>query len=195
MSGDDAERWNRRYLSDGKFTLPHPASLLLNHLELLPPNGLALDVAMGLGGNSIPMCQHGLRVIGVDISTLAIRKAKELMPELMGVVADMENFFIPPAKFDVILDILYFQRNIWKKLMEGLKPGGISFIECLTKDMLSINPTTNPDYLVKPGELERSVYQASHKLVLETLFYEEGWITGEPGHQRSSARLIVRRMG
>jgi tellurite methyltransferase len=194
MAKTEAERWNRRYLSDDKFISPHPAPLLADHIQLLPTHGLALDIAMGLGGNSKLLYEHGLRVIGIDISDVAVMKAKKTIPGLMGVIADIQNFYIPENRFEVIVDILYLQRNIWDAFIRGLKPGGILLLECLTEEMLSVSPSINPEYLVKSGELKQVFSEGMFASMVETLFFEESWFSTISGHNRISAGLIVRRM-
>ena len=90
----DAQRWNQRYLEDERFQKTiQPKSFLLDHAGLLPASGIALDVAMGLGGNAAFLIERGLRVVGVDISDVALRRAKARLPQLMAVRADFNQFF------------------------------------------------------------------------------------------------------
>ncbi|MFZ2095610.1 MAG: methyltransferase domain-containing protein [Anaerolineales bacterium] len=152
MATEDAEGWNRRYQSDWRNSFELPRRLLIDHVDLLPAQGLALDIAMGLGGNAIFLMQHGLQVIGVDISFVAVGKAKRKIPSLMAVVADLNKFYIPERTFSVIIDFLYLQRDLWVPMMMGLKKDGVMIIECLLKDMLSIHPEINPQFLLKTGE-------------------------------------------
>jgi len=112
MPIEDANRWNSRYQTDPRNSSNHPRTLLQEHAGLLPSHGLALDIAMGLGWNASFLIQSGLRVIGVDISYVAVCRAKNELPNLMGIVADLEQFQIPHNTFDVILDSLYLQRNL-----------------------------------------------------------------------------------
>jgi hypothetical protein len=70
MPSSDADRWNLRYLDDPKASFEHPRELLISHQNIIPKNGLALDLAMGLGGNVKFLLSQGLRVVGVDISVL-----------------------------------------------------------------------------------------------------------------------------
>jgi hypothetical protein len=67
MSLDDARRWNARYQMDMRESFERPRPFLVEHAHLLPSSGLALDIAMGLGGNA-GFYWLRLRVIGVDIS-------------------------------------------------------------------------------------------------------------------------------
>ena len=84
MPISDADRWNLRYLDDPKATFEHPRELLISHSSLIPKSGLALDLAMGLGGNAKFLQSHGQRVVGVDVSSVAVIRAKNSAPGLMA---------------------------------------------------------------------------------------------------------------
>jgi tellurite methyltransferase len=193
MPTEDANRWNSRYLADPRNSSDRPRTLLLEHADLLPSHGLALDIAMGLGGNASFLLQQGLSVIGVDISYVALSRAKRELPGLMAVVADLNHFHIPHSTFDVILNFLYLQRNLWIPMTNGLRIGGILFIECLTQDMLSIHPDINPAYLLKPTELQEEFITGEFSKNMEILFYTEGWCSTNTSHPRVTASLIARR--
>jgi hypothetical protein len=195
MPTDDATRWNSRYQVDTRSLFESPRSLLKDHSDIIPKCGLALDIAMGLGNNVNYLLQHGLRVIGVDISLVALRKVKTKLPQLMAVVADLERFYIPRNTFDVITCFLYLQRDIWLPMTYGLKMGGVMFIECLTKEMLSIHPEINPIFLLKPGELQQAILLGETGKYLEIIYYFEGWQSTDTSHPRAVANLIARRIG
>ena len=194
MPVDDAARWNLHYQADPRNTYELPRSLLLDHADLLPRHGLALDIAMGLGENASFLIQRGLKVVGVDISRVAVSKAKNKLPTLMAVIADMEQFSIPPNTFDVIINFLYLQRDLWLPITRGLKKGGVLFIECLTEDMLSIHPEINPTYLLKPTELQLNFINSEVSKDMEILFSTEGWYSTSTSHMRATASLIARRI-
>jgi tellurite methyltransferase len=194
MSMEDAERWNQRYQTDWRNSFELPRKLLSDNVDLIPDEGLALDIAMGLGGNANFLLLRGLRVIGVDISRMAVSKAKSKFPALMGVVADLNHFWIPTNTFCVIIDFLYLQRDLWAPMLEGLIKGGVVLVECLLEDMLSIHPEINPQLLLKPGELRQAFDLCNYGGKMEILHYGEGWRETTTSHPRSSASIIVRRI-
>ena len=49
---DDALKWNERYRSNVEPAFQQPREFLIEQAAHLPTHGLALDVAMGLGGNA-----------------------------------------------------------------------------------------------------------------------------------------------
>jgi len=194
MSSEDAARWNSRYQEDSQNFIKTARSLLLEHSSILPTSGLALDIAMGLGDNSIYLSKRGMRVIGVDISLVALCKAKRKLPDLMAVVADLHHFYIPNNCFDVIICFLYLQRDLWLPITQGLKIGGVLFIECLTENMLTVHPEIDPIFLLKPGELPQAFLLSEIKTKLEIIHYYEGWRTTDSSHPRAVASLIARRI-
>ena len=194
MALSDADRWNLRYLDDPKASFEHPRELLISHSNLIPKSGLALDLAMGLGGNAKFLQSHGLRVVGVDVSSVAVIRAKNSAPGLMAIIADLNSFYIPPDTFDVILIFLYLQRDLWEPMVRGLKLGGILFIECLTEQILDIHPEIDTDYLLKPGELMNIFSNSQIGSHVEILYSFEGWQSSGKSHPRPFADLIARRI-
>jgi tellurite methyltransferase len=194
MPTQDATRWNLRYREDSRNIFEPPRTLLVDHSETIPTCGLALDIAMGLGNNTNYLLKRGLRVIGVDISLVALSKVKRKLPNLLAVVADLERFYIPENTFDVIISFLYLQTNLWLPMTRGLKMGGVMFIECLTEEMLSIHPEINPVFLLKSGELQRAFSLDEIGKYLEIIYYYEGWQSTESSHPRAVACLIARRV-
>lgn len=185
MPKTDADRWNHRYRSDSRHVNKEVQPLLANHATLLPAKGLAVDLAMGLGGSAAFLLSRGLSVVGVDIAEVAVRKAKLTHPELMAVIADLTCLYFPPKTFDVICNFFYLDRGAWASINTWLKPGGILFYETLTTGMLELNPTINPSHVLAPGEL-RNAFPG-----YDLIYFEEGWY--QYHHPRATARLIARK--
>lgn len=183
----DAERWDARYLHEARFaTFVQPRPFLVENAAYLPSTGLALDVAMGLGGNAAFLLERGLRVVGIDISRVALRQAKARLPGLMAVLADLTCFPLPERTFDVILNFYYLQRDLWPQYRRALRPGGVLFFETLTQEMRSIHPEIDPLYLLYPGELRQAFAD------WEILAYREGWEEDCGGRRRAVASLVAR---
>ena len=187
MPVSDAQRWNERYLQDEFQTPALARPFLIENEAYLPEHGLALDVAMGRGGNAGYLLERGLNVVGVDISEVAVCFAKSRFPSLMAFVADLTHFYIPRCSFNLILNFYYLQRDLWSVYREALLPGGFLVFESLTLDMLESNPEIDPLYLLAPGELKRAFDD------LQVLVYREGWILDDRGRSRAVASLVARK--
>ena len=146
------DRWNARYLARP----PSPAGpqpWLVEHQFLLPPTGLALDLAMGLGGSTGWLAERGWRAAGADISEIAVRRAKACWPALLAFVADLEHLRLPAATFDLLLDFYYLDRALWPRFRAALKPGGLLIFETFVHPPGRAGAAINPAYLLQPGEL------------------------------------------
>jgi tellurite methyltransferase len=187
MPRADALRWDERYRTERYAASNQPRPLLVECSAYLPPRGLALDVAMGLGGNAAFLMERGLRVVGVDISSVAVRSAKQRLPDLMAVTADLTCFYLPVASFDVIINFYYLQRDLWPAYRQALRPSGVLIMETLTQEMLALQPDVEPEYLLSPGELKEAFSD------WEVLVYREGWGDSSTGHPRAIASLAARK--
>jgi tellurite methyltransferase len=187
MASGDAIKWNERYRSGAEAAFEAPRDFLIEQARHLPDRGLALDIAMGLGGNAGFLIERGLRVIGVDISEVGARRAKARWPSLMAAVIDLTRFCCVPCSFDVILNFYYCQRDLWPRFQSMLKPGGVLIMETLTIETLRTRPDYSPAYLLQPDELRRAFAD------WDVLVYREGWIEATDHMPRSVASLVARR--
>ncbi|PWH12900.1 MAG: SAM-dependent methyltransferase [Anaerolineae bacterium] len=187
MARADAIRWNNRYREESTFALREPRSLLLEIERWLPRGGFALDLAMGVGQNAAFLLQKGFKVIGVDISLVALQQAKRRYPNLMTVCADLESFHLPQNTFDVILNFYFLQRSIWDSVRKWLKPNGLLIIETMTLEMKTVKPEIDERYLLEPGELKQTFCD------FEILLYREGWQERSGIHPRAVASLVARK--
>jgi len=148
----DQARWNARYLARPP-GLARPQPWLLAHQSLLPPTGLAFDLAMGLGGSAGWLLERGWRAAGADISELAVRRAKARWPALLAFVIDLERVVLPAHAFDLLLDFYYLDRALWPQLRRTLRPGGLLLIETFVSQPGRTQQAMRPAYLLQPGEL------------------------------------------
>ena len=113
---------------------------------------------MGEGRNAVYLAKKGFQVVGVDISEVAVKKAKRLAREnkvnIRTVTTDLNKYQIEPAKYDVIMVFYYLQRSLPAAVIKGLKPGGMLIFESHTVGQLTHDKTQNRDYLLAKGELK-----------------------------------------
>lgn len=187
MPTADAERWNARYTGSSAYARAGVQPLLRQSEPWLPPAGLALDAAVGLGANAGWLLARGWRVIGLDIAEAAVRQAKARWPALAAAVVDLTQITLPPARFDLILNFYYLDRALWPLYRQTLKPGGLLIMETMTRAMLAERPGLPPEYLLEAGELRAAFAD------WEMLLSAEGWRTARDGHRRATAQLVARR--
>ena len=129
------------------------------HLNRLP-QGRALDLATGTGSCAIQLARRGWRVAAIDFSEVGIGVAAEhanrMGVQVDWIIADLDDFRLPPERFDVITVFNYLNRdNLPGEVTRSLRPGGMLVFETYTLDQLRVpgNHMRNPNYLLRPGEL------------------------------------------
>jgi SAM-dependent methyltransferase len=141
-----------------------PAAWLVDHLDLLSPEGRVLDVACGRGRHALFLAAAGFRVTAVDRDADAIHDlravARERGLDVEAEVLDLET--TPPpdlghARYDAIVVVNYLHRPLFPALLEALAPGGVLVYETFTIHQAARGRPTNPAFLLQLGELARLV--------------------------------------
>jgi SAM-dependent methyltransferase len=186
MPIEDAYRWDQRYQQGQQADFQLTRRFLVENQRFLPSSGLALDIAMGTGRNAAFLIENGLEVVGVDISAVAVRQAKQHSTGIMAIIGDLTQLSFPDRVFDVIINFYYLQRDLWADYRRMLRPGGVLFLETLTVGMLAIKPDTHAEFLLQPDEL-RQAFQDWNILV-----YQEGVVPSDHNQSKAVASLVAR---
>ena len=185
-------RWDERYDRDMYIYGKEPAAFLKEKIDGLK-KGKALVLAMGEGRNAVYLAQNGFDVTGVDISDVAIEKTNRLAEErsttVNAVVADLTDYDMGKAQFDLITKFYYYEPSIFPQVIEALEPGGMFILEQFSIDHLKYRETSsfgprNPDYLIKPNEL------LEHFNSLRILYYEDTVVELDEGMHKGTAAVI-----
>ena len=150
----DLDRWNRKYRGQREAALPDVDEVLT---ELVTSGaGLALDLACGRGANAVYLAEIGYTVVGIDGSSEALRQARTRLAAqpVNFVVADLDRYPLPAAVFDLVVVVKYLNRPLLGAIGAAVKPGGLLFYRTFNRGHLQRAPRFNPDYVLKPGELE-----------------------------------------
>lgn len=138
-----------------------PSSWLVAHFDRLP-RGLALDIAMGTGRNAIYLATRGYDVDGVDAEVRCVTEARvaarRLGAPIRAVVGNFEDgtYIIPIHGYDLIVCFNYLHRPLFRDIRDGVRPGGVVVYQTYTTEQAQYGRPTNPDYLLRPGELRAS---------------------------------------
>ena len=136
-----------------------PLAWLVMHRHLLPGAGRALDVACGSGRHAVWLARHGLRVLAVDRHAGAIAALSAHPLARAGLidaqVLDLETGqrVIAADAYDVVVVTHYLHRPLVPQLVAALRPGGVLVYETFTTAQAARGKPTNPDFLLRPGEL------------------------------------------
>ena len=158
-----------------------------------PPR--ALDVACGAGRHALFLAGRGFRVTAVDASRVGVEimleRARGRGLSLDARVADLARgeFNIEPGAYQLVCDFYYLQRDLFRDMRAGLRPGGLFVAAIHTADERPPARPMNPDFLLRPAEL-REQFRG-----WEILHYHETEGRDEDAgrHDRRSAEIIARR--
>lgn len=182
-SYDNKTLWDKRYSKRAYVYGKSPAKFLAENYDYLSPESQVLDMGMGEGRNAVFLAQKGHQVTGIDISSVAITKAKNLARELgvkiKAVVGTLNKYRIQDASYDVIICFYYVDRALNEKIVKWLKPGGILIYEAHTINELKAKGSKEEDtsYYLKPQEL-LSMFPGMEILKFEEPMHEAEFRSG-----------------
>jgi len=172
MSTKDRVRWDEIFSKRQKDSYPAPDALLL---QFAPPvegeeRPRALDLAAGLGQNGLWLAEQGYNVDIMDISRVALRRARDemalrnlrtaniLQVDLDELVLKAED--CPAAheicenSYELICVFRYLKRSLFPVIKGAIKPEGRIIYETFNLSYLAEVPQFNRDFLLEPHELE-----------------------------------------
>jgi 2-polyprenyl-3-methyl-5-hydroxy-6-metoxy-1,4-benzoquinol methylase len=156
---DDKLFWDKKY-SDKSYVFGKiPARFLSENFHYIPAGARVLDLGMGEGRNAVFLARKGFNVTGIDISSVAVRKAqllaKEVGVRIEGVTIPVEEYRPPKELFDAVICFYYVDRKLNEKILSYLKPGGLLIYEAHTDKQKTIkgNEKYESQYLLRSQEL------------------------------------------
>ena len=181
--------WEARQRVSGSPRAPEPS--VVEALELLP-RGLALDVAAGTGRHSLLLARAGFKVLAIDYAEPALRMLQSIARaeklSIWPLLAELENFPLPRARFDAILNTNFLDRALVPRLIDALRPGGALLVDTFLIDQMATGHPSNPDFMLQHYELREMLSE------MDILRYREGIVT-YPGGKSAwrAAALAIRR--
>lgn len=106
---------------EGSLNFTHPAMKLLNPLSTKATK--ILDLGCGEGTRLNHFCKRGKELVGVDISSTAIKKAKEQYPMINFVSGDLEKLPLKDESFDLVYSAFVLEHldNPEKAITEAVR--------------------------------------------------------------------------
>jgi SAM-dependent methyltransferase len=156
--------WDERY-QETKPTYGDAANdFLVEQVEYLRP-GNCLCLAEGQGRNAVWIAEQGFAVTAMDQSGVGMAKAAALAASrgvaLTTAVGDLADFDLGSGQWDNIVSIFghlpgALRRDVHRRVVEALTPGGIFLLEAFTPDQLATDGTggpSDPDMLLTIDKL------------------------------------------
>jgi tellurite methyltransferase len=150
------DKWNRIYSED---RLPGlPSAVLTDNADILPNKGVALDLACGLGTNSLFLAARGLEVHAWDLSEVAVshlaEQAGSLGLNIQTRIVDITPAALPVEIYDLVVTSHYLDRSLPPAIMKATRPGGLICYQTFTAEKQVDMGPSNPDFLLLPNELQ-----------------------------------------
>lgn len=187
------QQWNARY-QQIQDTAPVGCEVLNQNLHLLPKVGCALDLACGLGGNSLLLAQAGLKVEAWDSAENALQQlntfAKQFGVEQQITTSQRDVIESPPESetFDVIVVSYFLAEQLMPILIAALKPNGLIFYQTFCADKPETVGPKNPGFLLS----ENALLQHFSSLTLR-VYREEGRLGDYEQGWRYKAMLVAEK--
>jgi SAM-dependent methyltransferase len=153
---EDAARWDDRYASrvTGEPSAPEGLAGIA-----LADRGLCLDVACGLGEQSLWAARRGFEVVALDVSPVAVDAVRRsaaahgLADRVDARIVDLDGGI--PRDLTGICSLVicrrFRDRRLYPQLVEALMPGGVLVVTVLSQ-VGAVEP--GAAFRAEPGELE-----------------------------------------
>jgi len=179
-----------------------PNSFLVEHYRLL--RGPVLSLSEGEGRNAVFLALHGLEVVCVDISAVALEKAKKLAKsrgvEIATMVCDLESFEPEEDHYGSVVSISAhlpgkLRKRLYPLLERSLRPAGTIILEAYSENQL-LRDTGGPrdlDMLMTVEKLRRE-FPNCKEVVLREIEREVSEGEGHTG-MASVVQFIAQKEG
>tara|TARA_Y100000768_G_scaffold388726_1_gene386455 strand:- start:6156 stop:6848 length:693 start_codon:yes stop_codon:yes gene_type:complete len=157
---DVKSQWDQKYNKRNYVYGKRPVKFLAENYDYLKEESEVLDMGMGEGRNAVFLASKGHIVTGIDLSSVAIKKARKLALErnvkIKTIVGSLNKYKLPENSFDAIVCFYFVDRDLTEKMLKWLKPGGILIYEAYTTEQLKKmknKANENEFHYLKPQEL------------------------------------------
>lgn len=119
---------------------------------LVAPGATVVDVAAGGGRHAVLFADRGHRVTAVDRDTAKLPTRENVEP----VAADLEDgspWPLAGRRFGAAIVANYLHRPLFPALFEAVEAGGVLLYETFMIGNERFGKPSNPDFLLKDGEL------------------------------------------
>ncbi|MFJ7726769.1 class I SAM-dependent methyltransferase [Neobacillus sp. NPDC097160] len=153
-------KWNTKHterVNDLSESAPNPR---LKKLNAYLKGGQALDLACGLGGNSLFLAHMDYKVQAIDISDVAINYLQEqatknnlnIHPRVCD-LTEMNNLQWQPSSFDLVIITYYLDRTLFPIMKTIINENGYFFMETFSHSPETENQGVSTKYKLQPNEL------------------------------------------
>ena len=141
-------------MSDVHTLMDAPSPWVARWAHCIPAGARVLDVACGHGRHARYFAARGHVVDAVDRNTEALASLADVA-NVTPCCADIEGGVWPyaPGTFAGVVVTNYLHRALFAQLLDALAPGGVLIYETFALGNARFGRPSNPDFLLKRGEL------------------------------------------
>lgn len=154
--------------------ISEPSAWVRRWAHLIPPGGRVLDLACGAGRHARFLAELGHEVEAVDRDSEALQTLRDA-PGIEIRAADLENAPWPYAGewFTGIVVANYLHRPLFEHLLAALAHSGVLIYETFAFGNENFGKPSNPDFLLRSGELLERVRGRLRVAAYEDVFEPE----------------------
>ena len=132
-----------------------PSPWVRRFADLIPENGVVLDLACGAGRHARYLLSLGFRVLLLDrnITAVADLAADENVELIACDLEDGRPWPLGERTFDGVLVTNYLYRPFMKSIVSAVAPGGALIYETFANGNQAFGRPRNPDFLLQREEL------------------------------------------
>lgn len=166
--------------------LKPPLPWVARHLPLIPAGGLVLDLAAGSGRHTAALRAGGWRVVAVDRDVAALQAAfgADLGCRIVAIDLEQGAPWALGGGYAGIVVTRYLHRPLFPDIAAALAPGGVLIYETFMAGNERFGKPSNPDFLLRPGELIEAFAPR-----LTIVAFEQGLVEG--AHPAMVQRLVA----
>ena len=135
-------------------SLDRPSEWVARWAPRIMAHGAVLDLACGSGRHSRLLAAQGFRVCAVDRDPQALGLLGGIADVTVR-LADLEHdpWPLQGLKFDGVVVTHYLHRPLFPRILDALAPAGVLIYETFAAGNERFGKPSNPDFLLRPGEL------------------------------------------
>jgi SAM-dependent methyltransferase len=154
--------------------LSEPSKWLVRWSDSIPAGGRVLDLAAGRGRHASWLAARGHTVDAVDRDAEALA-ALSGIPAVHTLCADLEKapWPYPQRRYAGVIVTNYLHRPLFPELLAALGPAGVLVYETFAVGNERFGRPSNPDFLLRPGELLEVVRGRLRVIAYEDVFVDD----------------------